>query len=526
MGPRLFTITMVMSLLLAACAPAAAPAAPTTAAAKPAEAAKPASYAAAPAERAASAPAAQPAASPAASPAAAPAAPKAAAASPAAPAAPAAKPAAGQDALAKPAAAAELPKMAQFNRMVIYSTEITLLVKSVEDAVRVLGDLAFVQGGYVAGVENSTEGGLPVSTIRIKVLPERYQDTMNQLRSLAIEVRAEKATTQDVTEEYSDTQTQLASLEATHAQLLELLRRANTMEEVLKIQQQAAQVKLQIDRLRGRATALERLSELATITAKLHSAEGFLGKDFSGVRTQLRQAETQQASLLTALKRAKTPEEENGIRDKLGELTLQIEQARGRLQDIKKKADLAGVVLPTMSQDDAELVATADDKLQDEFVKLRIQSRQAEARQAEITRRLRQALPAEELAALRQELTNRILEINRLNAQLKAIQERASQRGVVLPNLTPEQEAALAGTTVEPAQPDPFKSAAGAWEASLAFLKTVLAAVLSAVVFLWWALPLIAMAGLLVARRGGLHWLAANRAQAAVPATDQPGPGV
>jgi hypothetical protein len=500
MATRLLAIPMVMVLVLAGCAPASAPAAKPAAA--PDAAAKPA--------------AAAPAASPAGPlPAAKPAAPAAAA-----PAAPAAKPAAApeaaaksatfQDALAKVGSAADLPtlpQIAQLRRMVIYNTEITLLVKSVDDAVRILGDLAFLQGGYVAGVENSTEAGLPVSTVRIKVLPERYQDTMNQLRGLAIEVRGEKATTHDVTEEYSDTQTQLASLEATHAQLLELMRRANTMEEIIKIQQQAAQVKLQIDRLRGRATALERLSELATITAKLQSAEAHLGKDFMAVRTQLRQAESQLASLQTALKRAKTPEEENGIRDKLGELALQIDQARQRLLDIKKKSDLAGVTLPSMSQDEPELVAADDVELQKQFINTRVQLRRTEGRQSEVSRQLKQNLPAEQVAALRAELTSTILEISRLNTQLKAIQERASQRGVVLPPLPPDQEAHLAGTTVDPGQPDPIKSAAGAWEASLAFLKTVLAAMLSAVVFLWWALPLFAVFGLLLYRSGAVRAL-------------------
>jgi hypothetical protein len=75
--------------------------------------------------------------------------------------------------------------------------------------------------------------------VRLKVPPEQYEATMSAVRGLAVEVLAEKATTQDVREEYSDTQTQIASLEVSHAQLLELMKRTGSVDEPLKVQQQA-----------------------------------------------------------------------------------------------------------------------------------------------------------------------------------------------------------------------------------------------------------------------------------------------
>ena len=107
---------------------------------------------------------------------------------------------------------------------------------------------------------------MPVTSIKVKLPPDRYDAAMRQIRALAVEVTSEKATTQDVTEEFSDVQTQLASLEATHAQLLELLKKAQTIDEILKINEKVAQTKAQIDRLKGRETFLQRSSELATIT--------------------------------------------------------------------------------------------------------------------------------------------------------------------------------------------------------------------------------------------------------------------
>jgi hypothetical protein len=268
---------------------------------------------------------------------------------------------------------------------------------------------------------------------------------------------------------------------------------------------------------------LERLSELATIAVKIQSAEAVLGRDYTVVRGQLRQAQTAQAAQLVALKRARTPEEEAAIRDKRGELALQIERAQARLKEIEQKTSQAGLALPTLATEDPSQVAPADEQLQERYITARVQLRQAEARQADLTRRLKAAPTAEEQATLRAELTSTLLELNRLQAQLKLIQERANQTGLVLPSLSPEQEAALAGTTVESTQPDPLRAAAAAWEASLAFLRLALSALVSALVFLWWAIPLLALLALAIRAGLGRGWFRRRPAPPPAPASQAPG---
>jgi hypothetical protein len=77
---------------------------------------------------------------------------------------------------------------------------------------------------------------------------------------------------------------------------------------------------------------------------------------------------------------------------------------------------------------------------------------------------------------------------------------------VTLPTLTPEQEAALAGTTVEVTQPDPLRAIVTAWEASLTFLRSALAAILTGLVFLWWAIPLLLLAAFAARGRLRARW--------------------
>lgn len=329
--------------------------------------------------------------------------------------------------------------------MVIFTTELSLLVASTSQLVSSLGDVVTQAGGYVAGVENKEEGGIPVTTIRLKIPPDRYEPAMRQIRGLAVEVTSEKATTQDVTEEFSDVQTQLRALEASHAQLLELMGKAQNVEEILKIQEKLAQTKLQIDRLKGRETFLQRSTELATITVNARPAEEVLARTFSTLRSSLRRAEAQRAQTLTAIQRARTPEEEATLRDRLGEISLEIDRLATRLADVENKAHAASITLPTPPQEDPAVAATTDQDLIKEYLRLVGERRAAEAERDRLTREQRQN-PSPELS---QRLQQALLRVSTLDTQTKAVEERARRASVALPSLTADQIAALAGLPPE-----------------------------------------------------------------------------
>jgi Domain of unknown function (DUF4349) len=450
------SVVALSAVVLAACggatSPSAAPAAKTAIDTRSSEAPKPAAISPTSMPRPAATPA--PANRPAAESDAAvrTAGGAAAAPAPAAQAKPAAPPQPGAAAIqppvpptpARPADPAPVSP-AQAGRMVIYTTEVSLLVTSPSQLVSSLGDVVAQAGGYIAGVENKEEGGVPVTTVLLKIPPDRYEPAMRQIRGLAVEVTNEKATTQDVTEEFSDVQTQLRALEASHAQLLELLGKAQNIEEILKIQEKLAQTKTQIDRLKGRETFLQRSTELATITVNARPAEEVLARTFSTLRSSLRRAEAQRAQTLTAIQRARTPEEEATLRDRLGEVTLEIDRLANRLGDVENKARAASITLPTPPQDDPAVAATTDQDLLKEYLRLVGERRAAEAERDRLTREQRQN-PSPELS---QQLQQALLRVATLDTQTKAVEERARRASIALPSLSADQIAALAGLPPE-----------------------------------------------------------------------------
>ena len=72
--------------------------------------------------------------------------------------------------------------------------------------------------------------------------------------------RSESTTGQDVTEQYTDLDSQLRNLEASEAQLLELMKQAGTVEEILKVQQELTNTRGQIEQIKGQMQYLEQSS--------------------------------------------------------------------------------------------------------------------------------------------------------------------------------------------------------------------------------------------------------------------------
>ena len=108
-----------------------------------------------------------------------------------------------------------------------------------------------------------------MATITIKVPADKFETVMESLRKLALEPPTENVSGQDVTEEYADLEAQLRNLQATEKQLLNLLDRAQTVDDTLKVYNQLTNIRGQIERLQGRKQYLERSAAMSTITVNL-----------------------------------------------------------------------------------------------------------------------------------------------------------------------------------------------------------------------------------------------------------------
>ena len=155
------------------------------------------------------------------------------------------------------------------DRMIVYNANISLEVRDVQAAMSAVTRIALGAGGYISGTSSHYQKEKMVATTTIRVPAVAYSQVMADLRALGLRVVQENGAAQDVSEQYSDLQAQIRNLEATEAQFLDLMKRANTIDEILRVQQRLSEVRGQIERIKGRMNYLERTSEMATITVSL-----------------------------------------------------------------------------------------------------------------------------------------------------------------------------------------------------------------------------------------------------------------
>jgi hypothetical protein len=174
---------------------------------------------------------------------------------------------------------------AAIDRRLVKTGYITMEVDDITEAMAGVTSVASALGGYVVSSNESGDKDITYGRISIRVPSDRFDEAFEKLRKLAVKVTNKSTDSQDVTEEYTDLQAQLRNLEATEAQYLELLKKAETVEDTLKVYQQLSNVRSEIERTKGRIQYLERTSDMALIEVNLQKTRAIDGTGWSALET-------------------------------------------------------------------------------------------------------------------------------------------------------------------------------------------------------------------------------------------------
>jgi hypothetical protein len=174
---------------------------------------------------------------------------------------------------------------ATIDRKIVKTGYMTLEVADIGKAIDEVAGVAKELGGYVVSSEKHGDGDNTFGRASIRVPADRFDEAFDRLRKLAVNVPNESTQSQDVTEEYTDLQSQLRNLEATEAQYLELLKKAEKVEDILAVQRELSNVRGQIEQVKGRIQYLERTSDMALIEVNLQKTKPIGGTGWSALET-------------------------------------------------------------------------------------------------------------------------------------------------------------------------------------------------------------------------------------------------
>jgi hypothetical protein len=155
------------------------------------------------------------------------------------------------------------------DRMVIANVNLSLSVENAIEAARLAERTAERHGGFVAGSNLRDSEHAREATVTVRVPSVRLSEALGDLRGIGRKVTDESRTTQDVTEEYTDIESNVRNLRATEAQVLALIERATKIDEVMLLHRELTGIRGQIERLEGRRRVLENRSDFATISVRL-----------------------------------------------------------------------------------------------------------------------------------------------------------------------------------------------------------------------------------------------------------------
>jgi hypothetical protein len=168
-----------------------------------------------------------------------------------------------------------VPKSAQaVERLIIRNGNISMVVedtRNTQAAVEAMVAAMAAEGAFVVSSEEygGTENSQPRISMSIRVPAARFDEAMERLAGLALQVNSRNESAQDVTEEYVDLEARLESLEAARQRLLEIMQEARSTKDLLEAEQQLTRREEEIESIKGRMQYLQQSARLASIWIEL-----------------------------------------------------------------------------------------------------------------------------------------------------------------------------------------------------------------------------------------------------------------
>jgi hypothetical protein len=147
-----------------------------------------------------------------------------------------------------------------------------MVVENVESSIENIKGLAETYEGWVVSSSMWKNGEALAGSISIRVLAEHFDSALKSLRGMAVEVKYENTSSRDVTEEYVDLSASLENLEATEQQLLVIMDKAESVEDILDVQRELTRVRGDIEQTKARMQYLEQTTSTSIIYVQLEEA--------------------------------------------------------------------------------------------------------------------------------------------------------------------------------------------------------------------------------------------------------------
>jgi hypothetical protein len=168
------------------------------------------------------------------------------------------------------------------DRIVIKNASLSLAVVDPGASMKTIANMAEGMGGFVVSSNvyktTSSDGAEhPAADITVRVPADKLDAALTQIKALVPDAKTdilnENVSGQDVTKEYTDTESQLNNLKAAEAQLVKIMESATKTEDVMAVFRELTNVRQQIEVLQGQLNYYKDAARLSAISINLKAKE-------------------------------------------------------------------------------------------------------------------------------------------------------------------------------------------------------------------------------------------------------------
>jgi hypothetical protein len=149
---------------------------------------------------------------------------------------------------------------------IIKTGVIEIQVAGIDDSIIRATDIIHGLGGWSAGSDRSINSGGSIASVTFRIPVSRFDDALSAIRKLGVKVLSEHSDSQSVGGQIVDLQARIDNLKASEKAIQAIMSRANTIGDVLTVQQRLADIQGQIEELSAQLTGLTDQSSFSTLT--------------------------------------------------------------------------------------------------------------------------------------------------------------------------------------------------------------------------------------------------------------------
>jgi len=169
-------------------------------------------------------------------------------------------------------------EMASTDQKLVYTANVTIETSGYADSVAALRQL--IQD-FGAGIENESESTsssgsekIHYSYFTVRVDPERLNDFLDRLPDIG-SVTARSLSSENITQVYNDNEVQIAALEKEEQRLLEMMDKAETVEEMIAVESRLTEVETQLNQYKTQKSYYDNEVRHATVYIDLEEVQSY-----------------------------------------------------------------------------------------------------------------------------------------------------------------------------------------------------------------------------------------------------------